>query len=91
LLADTSHIGRGHNVKRSPGKDERPVTGQQIKPIFRGMKSKPEVDGQIGKIIAKHIRLDKADELFTELSRVGGNAFRDAMTRVKKIVRKLRA
>jgi hypothetical protein len=35
--------------------------------------------------------LDKADELFTELSRVGGNAFRDAMTRVKKIVRKLRA
>jgi hypothetical protein len=67
------------------------VTGQHIEAYTLGMKSKPEVDGQIGKIIDKHLRLDKADELFTELSKVGGNAFKSAMIRVKRIVRKLRA
>jgi hypothetical protein len=55
------------------------------------MKSKPEVDAQISRIIEKHIRLDKAIDLFGELSKVGGNAFRGAMTRVKMLIQKRRA
>jgi hypothetical protein len=53
------------------------------------MKSKPEVDAEIEKILKKH-RLDKAAALFGDLSKVGGNKFKEAMTRVKKIVQKLR-
>ncbi len=52
------------------------------------MKSKPEVDKEISRIIGRHIRLDKASDLFGELSKVGGNAFRVAMTRVKRIAPK---
>lgn len=55
------------------------------------MKSKPEVDAAISRIIERHMRLDKADDLFSELSKVGGNAFRTAMTRVKRIIQKQRA
>jgi hypothetical protein len=46
------------------------------------MKSKREGNAEIGRIIERHMPLDKADELFSELSKVGGNAFRTAMTRV---------
>src|SRR5258708_39793667 len=54
------------------------------------MKSKREGNAEIGRIIERHMPLDKADELFSELSKVGGNAFRTAMTRVKRIIQKRR-
>ena len=52
------------------------------------MKSKREGNAEIARIIERHMPLDKADELFSELSKVGGNAFRTAMTRVKRIIQK---
>jgi hypothetical protein len=55
------------------------------------MKSTPEVDAAIGKIVAKHIRLDKAADLFGDLSKVGGNTFKEVMTRVKRIIKNQRA
>jgi len=54
------------------------------------MKGKPSVDASIEKIVQKHIPLGKAADLFEELSKVGGNAFRGAMTRVKRIIQKRR-
>jgi hypothetical protein len=50
------------------------------------MKSKPAVNAEIGKIIERHIRLDKAADLFGELSKVGGNNFKEVMTRLKRII-----
>jgi len=55
------------------------------------MKSKPEGDTAIRKTIDKHMRLDKADEMFSELSKLAGVAFQSAMRRIKRIVKSQRA
>lgn len=55
------------------------------------MKGKPEVDAHIGRIIERHMRLDKASDLFRDLSKVGGQKFQEVMTRVKRIIQKRRA
>jgi hypothetical protein len=54
--------------------------------MLQAMRSKPEVDAEIAKLVKKHIRLDKAANLLSDLSKVGGNRFRDVMTRVKRII-----
>jgi hypothetical protein len=55
------------------------------------MKSKPEVDKAILTTVKTHMRLDKADDMFSELSKLGGVAFKYAMTRIKRIVKNQRA
>lgn len=49
------------------------------------------MDAHIGKIIERHVRLDKAFDLFKDLSKVGGQKFQEVMTRVRDIVERRRA
>jgi hypothetical protein len=66
-----------------------PLTSPVVAVYAARMKNtsgKPQVNALIIKAIERHVDLPTAEKLFGELSKVGGNAFRERMGRVKRIV-----